>query len=227
MAHEIDMKSHLTFRYKHWSKNHYVPLMTLPAVVYGLAMWIYGLSRTSNEDYIFFCDIPTALHGRALTIGLVSNLLICLFVTVAYTVAYVSARRLGARRSTCTEYLEILHAGFGGESNSQAEQQKQYMLQSLMLVMLVYTVCWFSILIAYAIITRPSLGMAMSTFSTTALLAALTGEQIAYCGVYLSYGSALNNACNGYIYAWRSTEYRQAFKKVCKSQFDHVHLRFS
>ena len=39
----------------------------------------------------------------------------------------------------------------------------------------------------------------------------------------MSYGVETSCACNAYVYAWRSTEYRLTFKKVKYASVFHVH----
>ena len=73
-----------------------VPLMVLPAFIYGLGVWALGLWHSTEEEHIFFCEIPTTLRGCALDFGFVSNLLLCIFVVATYAVAFVRARNSGA-----------------------------------------------------------------------------------------------------------------------------------
>jgi hypothetical protein len=91
-------------------------------------------------------------------------------------------------------------AGFGFPANSAAEHNKQRVLQSLYLVMSVYVFTWFFTVI---------------TIFVTALIG-VTGTPREYILQYTGIGVAITISCNPYIYALRSIEYRNAFRKLCE-----------
>ena len=170
--------------------------MTLSPLLFGLFTTLLGGACAECYAYITYCVQPTAMNGIASVYLISTNVLISIVVIVLYTLTLRMAMRLG--NLVFFDIHLLIFAGFGFPANSAAEHNKQRVLQSLFLVMSVYVCTWVFTVI---------------TILMTSLIG-VTGTPREYILQYTGLGVAITISCNPYIYALRSIEYRNAFKKL-------------
>jgi hypothetical protein len=111
--------------------------------------------------------------------------------------------------------MQVSCTGFGGEAKSTAEKNKQRTLQSLFIIMFIYSSTWFATVIILNLIY--TIGVYFFFAIVTQIEIDLLGVSPSlrfYISLYVSLGIVISLSCNGYVYALRSTEYRAAFKKL-------------
>jgi hypothetical protein len=109
--------------------------------------------------------------------------------------------------------MQVSCTGFGGEAKSTAEKNKQRTLQSLFIIMVIYSSTWFATVIILNLVSIMGEYMfQISRFQAQSL--GVRRPLSFYISLYTGLGVVISVACNGYVYALRSTEYRAAFRKL-------------
>ena len=68
-------------KYRNWLNRHYVPIMCMPAMLFGVSNLIAAWAAADCQLKVFVCIPPTAFNAGASTYFVGSNVVVCLMVT--------------------------------------------------------------------------------------------------------------------------------------------------
>lgn len=180
-------------RYKAWMTPNLNKLMIACVWVYsvGIAILIFVLLKPP-ENGMYSFDLNPYFHGFLLTGNVVFPFLIMIILyTKIYIIARWHARRSGAVTSSPT------HRSSSGSRKRFAQELK--LAKTLGIVVLCFVICWlpFEIINIMILIDEGVINCAMEIADTVAC--------------WLAY---LHSSMNPLLYAFASSEFRRAFKKL-------------
>ncbi|PAV75068.1 hypothetical protein WR25_17796 [Diploscapter pachys] len=176
----------LPIRYTRIPKSIYVVLISV-TLIFAFAITYIGYEDSSDAIKVAVCLPPTAYNEKSRKIWIVCSIIIAILVLFVYGAAQIKCRLLSARNT-----------------HEQSLQRLKKLLNSLTLVMLMYSSTWFITVLAL---------LATQTVSMSPSLIGIINQQLAWLVI-------INASTNFFIYYWRAPEYRKAFLDIvsCRCQ---------
>lgn len=167
----------LPMRYSHLPKSLYISMMAAVVTV-AAGLTLYGYFDSSSVSKVPVCLPPTAYNDSSRTVWIISNLAISILVITVYTTAHMKCRHLNATTT-----------------HEQTMVRIQRLLNSLTIVVAVYSMSWFLTIVAL-LVTQ---------------LCPLPSYVVNQINQQLAWLVIINASGNFFIYFWRAPEYRKAF----------------
>uniref|UniRef100_A0A1I7ZG23 G_PROTEIN_RECEP_F1_2 domain-containing protein n=1 Tax=Steinernema glaseri TaxID=37863 RepID=A0A1I7ZG23_9BILA len=183
---QMSRKQYMLFR-----SRSYIPAIVAPGVVYSLILMIMGIVNLDNS-MVPVCNPPLAYPGYTTEVWNYSTMITCVTTVVVYFATYTMLYKIAPKHASANTMAQI--------------RVQKIMVQTLTVNVLAYFSS--SLLSALIICIMRALGLhrnAIADAETYAVIPELFAMK-AHLGL-LSY------SINYYVYFWRSSEYRRAFKK--------------